>query len=72
MKLKAAMSVWLTEMSMKIIDMLTASPVCCVPSDSAQRVAQIMCDERVGSIPVVTDQDSRKLVGVITDRDLYG
>jgi len=29
-----------------------------------------MCDQNVGSIPVVMDQDSRKLVGVITDRDL--
>jgi CBS domain-containing protein len=29
-----------------------------------------MCDQNVGSIPVVTDQESRKLVGIITDRDL--
>jgi len=29
-----------------------------------------MCDESVGSIPVVMDQESRRLVGVITDRDL--
>ena len=55
---------------MKIRDMMTANPVCCVPTDSAQRVARIMCDESVGSIPVVMDQESRRLVGVITDRDL--
>ena len=30
----------------------------------------MMCDHNVGSIPIVIDQDSRKLVGVITDRDL--
>jgi CBS-domain-containing membrane protein len=29
-----------------------------------------MCDQNVGSIPVVMDQESRKLVGMITDRDL--
>jgi len=29
-----------------------------------------MCDESVGSIPVVMDQESRRLVGVITDQDL--
>jgi len=29
-----------------------------------------MCDHNVGSIPIVLDQESRKLVGVITDRDL--
>ena len=28
------------------------------------------CDHNVGSIPVVMDQNSRRLVGVITDRDL--
>jgi CBS domain-containing protein len=55
---------------MKIRDMMTANPICCVPTDSAQRVARIMCDESVGSIPVVMDQESRRLVGVITDRDL--
>jgi CBS domain-containing protein len=33
-------------------------------------VARIMCDQKVGSIPVVMDQKSRKLVGMITDRDL--
>lgn len=55
---------------MKMREMMTQNPVCCVPNDSAQRVARIMCDQNVGSIPVVMDQDSRKLVGVITDRDL--
>jgi len=29
----------------------------------------MMCDHNVGSIPIVFDQESRKLVGVITDRD---
>jgi len=30
----------------------------------------MMCDHNVGSIRIVLDQESRKLVGVITDRDL--
>ena len=55
---------------MKIRELMTPNPVCCVPSDTAKRVARMMCDQNVGSIPVVMDQDSRKLVGVITDRDL--
>jgi CBS domain-containing protein len=55
---------------MKIKEVMSSNTVCCLPSDSAQRVAQLMCEENVGSIPVVTDQESRKLVGVITDRDL--
>jgi CBS-domain-containing membrane protein len=29
-----------------------------------------MCEHNVGSMPVVVDQQSRKLAGIITDRDL--
>jgi CBS domain-containing protein len=55
---------------MKINEVMSRNPVCCLPSDSAQRVARIMCDQNVGAVPVVMDRDSRKLVGMITDRDL--
>ena len=55
---------------MKIREVMSPNPVCCVPSDSAQRAARMMCDHNVGSIPIVIDHESRKLVGVITDRDL--
>jgi len=54
----------------KIKEVMSPNPVCCVPSDSAQAVAKIMRDRNIGSIPVVIDQQSRELVGVITDRDL--
>jgi CBS domain-containing protein len=49
---------------------MTPDPVCCLTTDSAQKVAGILCKQGVGSIPVVTDHESRKLVGIITDRDL--
>ena len=55
---------------MKIREVTSPNPVCCLPTDNAQRVARMMCDHNVGSVPVVMDQESRKLVGVITDRDL--
>ena len=55
---------------MKIREVMSADPVCCLPTDSAQGVARVMRDHNVGSIPVVMDQNSRRLVGVITDRDL--
>ncbi|MBI4510439.1 MAG: CBS domain-containing protein [Deltaproteobacteria bacterium] len=37
---------------------------------TAEEVARIMRDENVGFVPIVTDETSRRLVGVITDRDL--
>ena len=49
---------------------MSRDPACCVLSDSAQMVAKILCDRNIGSMPVVADQQSRKLVGMITDRDL--
>ncbi len=55
---------------MKIREVMTPNPVCCVPSDSAQNVARIMRDRNIGAIPVVVNQQTRKLVGMITDRDL--
>jgi len=55
---------------MKVRDAMTPDPVCCLTTDSAQKVAGILCKQGVGSIPVVTDLESRKLVGIITDRDL--
>ena len=55
---------------MKIREIMTADPVCCVPTDTAQRVAQLLRDDDIGCVPIVEDQQSHKLVGVITDRDL--
>jgi CBS domain-containing protein len=55
---------------MKIETVMTKQPICCSPSDSVQRVAQMMRQQDVGAIPVVSDLVSKKLVGIITDRDL--
>jgi CBS domain-containing protein len=49
---------------------MTSDPVCCLTTDSAQQVAGILRKLNIGSIPVVTDHESRKLIGIITDRDL--
>jgi len=54
----------------KIREIMSRDPACCVLSDSAQTVAKILCDRNIGSMPVLADQQSRKLVGMITDRDL--
>ena len=55
---------------MKVREVMTSDPICCLPSDTAQKVAQIMRDNTVGAVPVVADQDSKTLVGMITDRDI--
>ena len=51
-------------------DMMTPTPVCCVPDDAVVDVALLMRAADIGSIPVVADHDNRRLVGMLTDRDL--
>jgi CBS domain-containing protein len=55
---------------MKIREAMSESPICCLPTDTAQTVARMMCERNVGAMPVVSDHQSKHLVGVITDRDL--
>ncbi len=55
---------------MNVREVMTANPVCCVPTDTAQKAAQILRDQHIGSLPVIRDQQSRQLVGLVTDRDI--
>ncbi|MBO0911472.1 MAG: CBS domain-containing protein [Acidobacteria bacterium] len=55
---------------MKVKEVMSLNPACCTPNDTAQKVAKMMCDRNVGSIPVVVDSQSGGLIGMITDRDL--
>lgn len=50
--------------------LMTPNPICCLPTDTAQHVAALLRDHDIGALPVVKDQKSRKLMGIITDRDL--
>jgi CBS domain-containing protein len=49
---------------------MTKNPVCCLPNDMVARVAQLMKQENIGPIPVIENEQTRKLVGIVTDRDL--
>ncbi len=54
----------------KCSDVMTREPACCEPTDSISRVAGIMKREDVGSVPVVESHGDKKLIGIVTDRDL--
>src|SRR6266581_2479581 len=58
------------EKIMKVEQVMTKDPTCCLPSESAQHAASIMRDEHVGSVPVIDNEQHAKIVGVVTDRDL--
>jgi CBS domain-containing protein len=50
-----------------IRDVMTPNPVCVSEKDSIREVARIMAREDTGVVPVV---DGRKIIGMITDRDI--
>jgi CBS domain-containing protein len=51
-------------------DIMTANPTVTTPDDFIQRAAESMRNLDVGMLPVVDDLQTRRLVGVITDRDI--
>ena len=53
---------------MKVKAIMTAHPHSCSPQDSLVTAAQMMWDADCGSVAVV--DDSRRVVGMITDRDI--
>jgi len=55
---------------MKCEDVMTKDPVCCLPDDSVVKAANEMTQNDFGSLPVIESEDSRKIVGMVTDRDL--
>ena len=52
---------------MKIQDVMTPNPMCCLPEDTSIQAARII---NAGIVPVVKSSIDHSLVGVVTDRDL--
>ena len=55
---------------MKARDIMTPRPLAVIPTDPVWKAAEIMKYEDIGGVPVVDDRTSRRLIGVITDRDI--
>lgn len=55
---------------MKCSDVMTPNPAYCLTNDPVSKAARLMEQENVGSIPVVEHPTTKKLVGIVTDRDL--
>jgi CBS domain-containing protein len=53
---------------MKVKDIMTAEPTTCAPDTNLAEAAHLMWDSDCGILPVV---EGGKLIGVVTDRDMY-
>jgi CBS domain-containing protein len=54
---------------MKAQELMRKSPACCTPESSVREAARLMLEHDCGCIPVV-EKGTRRLVGVVTDRDI--
>ena len=55
---------------MKVRDFMTPDPACCVRETTAREAAGLMRQFDCGAIPVVESMEKRKLIGIVTDRDI--
>jgi CBS domain-containing protein len=54
----------------KAQEIMTQNPACCVPGNSIVDAAKLMKSEDVGPVPVIENEQNKKLVGILTDRDI--
>jgi CBS domain-containing protein len=55
---------------MKVSDLMTRDPACCAPDTSLREVGRLMVEHDCGEIPVCEHASSKRVRGVITDRDI--
>ena len=55
---------------MLIEEVMTREPVCCTPETGLQKVALMMVEHDCGEIPIVQSTADRRVIGVVTDRDI--
>jgi CBS domain-containing protein len=56
--------------AMNTREIMTADPACCTPEQTVREAARLMREYDCGCAPVVDDLRTRRLIGVVTDRDL--
>lgn len=56
--------------SMKCNEIMTKDPDCCLAGTTVDHVAQLMARKDIGPVPIVDSLQNKKLLGIVTDRDL--
>ena len=55
---------------MQAKEIMSRDPQFCTPGDTLQKAGRLMADHDCGCLPVVDGADSKRIVGVLTDRDI--
>jgi CBS domain-containing protein len=54
----------------RVNEVMTRDPQCVTENDDIRQVAKLMLDCDCGAIPVVQSENDKKVIGMITDRDI--
>jgi CBS domain-containing protein/cation transport regulator ChaB len=65
-----AIGVGTSEAKMIAREVMTTNMVVCKQDATIEEVARLMAETNCGAVPVIEDDESRKVVGIITDRDI--
>lgn len=57
-------------MDANLKSIMTADPACCTPDTPLRDVAQMMAKNDCGGVPIIDGKDTRKPLGMVTDRDI--
>lgn len=55
---------------MRVSEIMTENPVCCLPETPLVKVARLMAENSCGAIPVIRSAGDRSPAGMVTDRDV--
>jgi CBS domain-containing protein len=55
---------------MNVDELMTKNPACVTPADTARDAARAMEENDCGALPVVESENEKRLIGMITDRDI--
>jgi CBS domain-containing protein len=55
---------------MRVREVMTHHPVCCIRTTGVMNAVGMLREFDIGFLPVIDDLWTRKLIGVVTDRDL--
>ncbi|HVL40113.1 MAG TPA: CBS domain-containing protein [Fimbriimonadaceae bacterium] len=55
---------------MRVSEIMTGNPAYCMPFTKLEDVARMMVENDCGAIPVVESEETKRPVGVVTDRDI--
>lgn len=55
---------------MRVSEVMTHNPLCCIRTTSVMNAVRMLREFDIGFLLVIDDPTTRKLIGVVTDRDL--